>query len=81
VPAFRTPRTIAAISSLYLYRLPVTEWVGFEVVSHHARDGIAIDECWLYDEEGAIGTSTVAALAQRRPMTNPASRDMIARKN
>jgi len=32
--------------------------------------GIAIGECWLYDEEGPIGTSTVAALAQRKPMTN-----------
>jgi acyl-Coa thioesterase superfamily protein/acyl-CoA thioesterase superfamily protein len=42
--------------TLYLYRLPVAEWVGFEVVNHHAADGVA------------IGTSTVAALAQRRPM-------------
>jgi hypothetical protein len=67
--------------TLYLYRLPVTEWVGFEVVNHHARDGIAIGECWLYDEEGAIGTSTVAALAQRKPMANPANRDVIAPKD
>jgi len=35
---------------------------------HHASDGIAIGECWLYDENGPIGTSTVAALAQRKPM-------------
>ncbi len=54
--------------TLYLHRLPATEWIGFEVVNHHARDGIAIGECWLYDEEGAIGTSTVAAIAQRKPM-------------
>jgi len=54
--------------TLYLHRLPVTEWIGFEVVNHHAADGIAIGECWLYDEQGAIGTSTVAALAQRKPM-------------
>ena len=54
--------------SLYLHRLPATEWVGLEVVKHHATDGIAIGECWLYDEQGAIGTSTVAALAQRKPM-------------
>ena len=39
------------------------------VVNHHASDGIAIGECWLYDEKGPIGTSTVAALAQRKPMT------------
>jgi hypothetical protein len=56
--------------TLYLHRLPVTPWVGFDVVNHHATDGIAIGECWLYDEKGPIGTSTVAALAQRKPMTN-----------
>jgi hypothetical protein len=54
--------------TLYLHRLPVTRWVGFDVVNHHASDGIAIGECWLYDEKGPIGTSTVAALAQRKPM-------------
>jgi hypothetical protein len=51
-----------------LHRLPVTEWIGFEAVNHHATDGIAIGECWLYDEQGATGTATVAALAQRKPM-------------
>ena len=50
--------------TLYLHRLPVNEWIGFEVVNHHATDGIAIGECWVYDEAGAIGTATVAALAQ-----------------
>jgi Thioesterase-like superfamily len=57
--------------TLYLHRLPVTQWIGFEVVNHHATDGVAIGECWLYDEQGAIGSSTVAALAQRKPMMNP----------
>jgi hypothetical protein len=56
--------------TLYLHRLPATNWIGFDVVNHHATEGIAIGECWLYDERGAIGTSTVAALAQRKPMTN-----------
>jgi hypothetical protein len=54
--------------TLYLHRLPITQWIGFEVVNHHASGGIAIGECWLYDEKGPIGTSTVAALAQRKPM-------------
>ena len=63
--------------TLYLHRLPITEWIGFEVVNHHATDGIAIGECWLYDEQGAIGTSTVAALAQRKPMANPSQRDVM----
>jgi Thioesterase-like superfamily len=59
--------------TLYLHRLPVKEWIGFEVVNHHATDGIAIGECFLYDEKGPIGTSTVAALAQRKPMAKPPS--------
>jgi hypothetical protein len=54
--------------TVYLHRLPVTPWVGFEVVNHHATDGVGIGECWLYDEKGPIGSSTVAALAQRKPM-------------
>ncbi|MBI5261513.1 MAG: thioesterase family protein [Bradyrhizobium sp.] len=60
--------------TLYLHRLPVKEWIGFEVVNHHSTDGVAIGECWLYDEEGPIGTSTVAALSQRKPMPNPSKR-------
>jgi hypothetical protein len=61
-------RYINSDVTLYLHRLPETPWIGFEVTNHHASDGIAIGECWLYDEQGAIGTSTVAALAQRKPM-------------
>src|ERR1700738_2581659 len=55
--------------TLYLHRLPVKEWIGFEGVNHHATDGIAIGECFLYDQQGPTGSSTVAALAQRKPMT------------
>ncbi|HUZ13012.1 MAG TPA: acyl-CoA thioesterase domain-containing protein [Caulobacteraceae bacterium] len=54
--------------SLYLHRLPATEWIGFEVVNHQASDGVAIGECWLHDEAGPIGSASVAALAQRREM-------------
>src|SRR5450432_1186559 len=57
--------------TLYLHRLPEKEWIGFEVVHHQATDGIAIGECYLYDQQGSIGTSTVAALAQRKPMLAP----------
>src|ERR1700691_27124 len=52
--------------TLYLHRLPEKQWIGFEVVNHQATDGIAIGECYLYDQRGPIGTSTVAALAQRK---------------
>jgi hypothetical protein len=55
--------------TLYLHRLPVTEWIGFEVKNHGATDGVAIGECWLYDEQGPIGTSSVIALAQKRTMS------------
>ena len=51
--------------TLYLHRLPVSEWVGYEVVNHGATDGVAIGECYLHDEQGPIGSATVAALAQR----------------
>ena len=57
--------------TMYLHRLPVTEWIGFEVTNHQASDGIAIGECYLYDEQGPIGTASVAALAQRKPMVKP----------
>jgi hypothetical protein len=60
--------------TLYLHRLPVQEWIGLEVVNHHATDGVAIGECLLYDQQGPIGTSTVAALAQRKPMPTQAPR-------
>jgi len=54
--------------TLYLHRTPVTEWIGLEVVNHQATDGVAIGECFVYDERGPIGSATVAALAQRRGM-------------
>jgi hypothetical protein len=57
---------INADITLYLHRYPRGEWVGFEVASHHSSDGIAVGECTMYDEEGAIGASTVCAIAQRR---------------
>jgi hypothetical protein len=54
--------------TLYLHRLPTTEWIGMEVANHQATDGVAIAECWLHDEVGPIGSSSVAALAQRASM-------------
>lgn len=50
--------------TVYLHRLPATEWVGFEVVNHGASDGVAVGECFLYDEQGPIGSATCTALAQ-----------------
>jgi hypothetical protein len=51
--------------TLYLHRLPVDEWIGLEVVRHHATDGVAIGQCVMYDRKGAIGTSSVTGPAQK----------------
>lgn len=55
-------------ATLYLHRAMKGEWVGMEVTNHHATDGVAIGECFVYDVDGAVGTASVAALAQRRNM-------------
>lgn len=57
---------INADITLYLHRYPAGEWVGFEVSTHHSQDGIAVGQCTMYDEHGAIGLSTVCAISQRR---------------
>jgi hypothetical protein len=51
--------------TIYLHRLPATEWIGYEVIGHTATDGIAVAECRIHDERGVIGTSSVTALAQK----------------
>ena len=50
--------------TLYLCRPPAGAWIGVEVVNHQSAEGVAIGECWLHDERGAIGSATVAALAR-----------------
>jgi hypothetical protein len=57
--------------TLYLDRLPRTAWIGFDVVNHQAHEGVAIGECFVYDEDGPIGTSSVAALAAARRAVVP----------
>lgn len=52
--------------TMYLHRLPETAWIGFEVSSHQSEDGIAVGECTLYDERGAIGKSLVCGVANQR---------------
>ena len=54
--------------SLYLHRLPESEWLGWDVTHHHSADGIAVAGCTIHDTEGAVGTSTVCAVANRRPL-------------
>lgn len=52
--------------TIYLHREPETEWIGLDVVDHGAAEGIAMGQCRLFDERGAIGTVSCAALAQTR---------------
>jgi len=52
--------------TLYLHRVPIGEWVGWEVRDHQADAGVAIGECRVYDQAGPIGTSSVCALANPR---------------
>jgi hypothetical protein len=52
--------------TLYLDRLPVGEWLGFEVEDHESAEGVCVGACRLHDERGPIGHSLVAGLAQRR---------------
>ena len=55
---------INADVTVYLHRLPRGEWIGMETINHHATDGVAIGECFIYDEDGPIGSASVAAVAQ-----------------
>jgi hypothetical protein len=52
--------------TVYLHRLPVGEWIGFEKINHQASDGVAIGECFLHDIGGPIGSASCAALRQAR---------------
>jgi hypothetical protein len=52
--------------TLYLHRLPVGEWLGFDVTHHHAAEGVAVGGCAIHDETGPIGTSNVSAVVNAR---------------
>jgi acyl-CoA thioesterase len=53
--------------TLYLHRLPVGEWLGWEVATHQNESGVAVGGCTIYDEQGAVGSSTVCAVSNTRP--------------
>jgi len=54
---------INADLTLILGRPPVSEWIGLEVASHLGYDGVAVGSCTLHDTSGAIGSSSVCAIA------------------
>jgi hypothetical protein len=66
--------------TVYLHRLPVGEWIGFEKINHHATDGVAIGECFLHDVEGPIGSASCAALRQMREAPFGAPQPVVAEK-
>jgi hypothetical protein len=58
--------------TLYLHRLPATEWIGMETTNHQSSDGVAIGQCRVYDVQGSIGSVSVAAIPQQRRLNcNP----------
>ena len=57
--------------TLYLHREPVSEWIGFEVLTHGATDGVAVGDCLIHDEQGHIGSVSCTALAQKRRLGPP----------
>jgi hypothetical protein len=54
---------INADLTLSIKRLPRSDWIGLEVSDHLDEEGIAIGSCRLYDLDGAIGWSSVCAVA------------------
>ena len=54
---------INADLTLAIRRSPASEWIGVEVANHLGEDGVAIGLCTMYDVNGAIGWSSVGAVA------------------
>jgi acyl-CoA thioesterase len=57
---------INADITLYLHRLPDSDWIGFETTDHGNAEGVAVGACRLYDTGGPIGHSLVCAVANER---------------
>ena len=55
---------INADFTVYLHRLPVGEWIGFEIADYQVHQNVALSTCHLYDTSGRIGTVACAALPE-----------------
>jgi hypothetical protein len=62
-------RFINADLTLYLGRLPVSDWIGLEVADHQGADGVAVGSCTMFDTEGPVGWSSVCAVANPQGMS------------
>jgi hypothetical protein len=63
---------INADLSLFLHRLPTSDWLGFEVAGHLSEAGVAVGNCTVYDLDGAVGYCAVCAVANQS-LAPPAS--------
>jgi hypothetical protein len=52
--------------TIYLRRLPTTEWIGLDARTWPTYEGVGIADTALYDERGRIGRSVQALLLDRR---------------
>lgn len=52
--------------TLYVYRLPVGEWVGMRSAVHQAASGIGVSETAVYDRQGRVGHISQAQILDRR---------------
>lgn len=52
--------------TVYLHRLPASDWVGVDAVTWPEDRGIAVAEAALHDERGRIGRSVQSLLLDRR---------------
>lgn len=47
-------------------RLPVGEWIGFELVGQESSNGISVGHCRIHDEAGPLGFIGVTAMRMKR---------------
>jgi hypothetical protein len=50
--------------TVYLHRLPVSEWVCLDAVTHVQANGVGVAESTLYDENGVIGRALQSLLVE-----------------
>jgi hypothetical protein len=61
---------INADLTLFLGRVPISEWIGLEVSGHVGHDGVAVGSCTLYDTAGSIGWSSVCAVTNTATLSD-----------
>jgi hypothetical protein len=59
---------INADLTLFLGRLPVGEWIGFDVAERVAHEGVSVVSCRFHDSQGPIGWSSACAVLATQSM-------------